>query len=72
MFQCHSFYIVGFPGGSVVKNPPANARKDPLEKEMPTHSSIHAWEIPWTEETDELQSMDSQRVGLNLATQKQQ
>ena len=42
MFQCHSFYIVGFTGGSVVKNPTANARKDPLEKEMPTHSSILA------------------------------
>jgi len=45
---------VGFPGGSVVKNPPANAgdtvlildRDDPLEKEMATHSRILAWEIP--------------------------
>ena len=27
---------------------------DPLEKEMPTHSSILAWEIPWTEEPGEL------------------
>ena len=26
-------------------------REDPLEKEMPTHSSILAWKIPWTEET---------------------
>ena len=25
-------------------------REDPLEKEMATHSSILAWEIPWTEE----------------------
>ena len=25
-------------------------QEDPLEKEMPTHSSILAWEIPWTEE----------------------
>ena len=32
-------------------------RKDPLEKEMATHSSIFAWEIPWTEKPDELQSM---------------
>ena len=30
---------------------------DPLEKEMATHSSILAWEIPWTEEPDKLQSM---------------
>ena len=29
-------------------------REDPLEKEMATHSSILAWEIPWTEEPDEL------------------
>ena len=45
----------------VVKNPSANAgdardqrsslsQEDPLEKEMATHSSILAWEIPWTEE----------------------
>ena len=50
---------VCFPGGAVVKNAPANAGnvrdvgsiprgwEDPLEKEMATHSSILAWEIPW-------------------------
>ena len=49
-----------FPGGSVVKNLSANAGdtgdpgliplkwEDPLEKEMATHYSILAWEIPWT------------------------
>ena len=48
------------PGGAVVKNPPANvgdARdmalisgwEDPLEEELATHSSVLAWEIPWTE-----------------------
>ena len=37
--------------------------EDPLEKEMATHSSILAWEIPWTEETGGLQSMGWQRVG---------
>ena len=31
----------------------------PLEKEMVTHSSILAWEIPWTEEPGGLQSMGS-------------
>ena len=36
--------------------------EDPLEKGMATHSSILAWEIPWTEEPGELQSMESQRV----------
>ena len=30
--------------------------KIPWRKEMATHSSIHAWEIPWTEEPDRLQS----------------
>ena len=31
--------------------------EDPLKEEMATHSSILAWEIPWTEESRELQSM---------------
>ena len=35
-----------------------------LEKEMATHSSIHAWKIPWTEEPGGLQPMGSQRVIL--------
>ena len=34
-------------------------REDPLEKEMAAHSSILAWEIPWTEEPGGLQSMGS-------------
>ena len=49
----------------MVKNPPAIqevrvrslGQKDSLEKEMATHSSILAWEIPWTEEPRGLQSM---------------
>ena len=36
-------------------------KKDPLEKEMVTHSSILAWKIPRREEPDGLQSMGSQR-----------
>ena len=47
-------------------------QEDPLEKEMATHSSIFAWEIPWTEESCGLQSMQSQRVGHNWATKQQQ
>ena len=61
------------PGGTVVKNPPSNARdaeeavsipgrEDPLEKEIATHSSILAWEITWTEEPGRLQFMGLQRV----------
>ena len=38
---------------------------DPLEEEMATHSSILAWEIPWTVETGGLQSMGLQRIGHN-------
>ena len=43
-------------------------QEDLLEREMPTHSSLHAWKIPWTEEPGGLQSMGSQRVGHNWAT----
>ena len=58
-----------FQGGSVVKNPPAKQKtqvqslgqEDPWEKEMSTHSSIPAWEIPWTEEPGRLQSKESER-----------
>ena len=42
-----------------------------MEKEMATHSSILAWEIPWTEEPGGLQSTGSQRVGRDLATKQQ-
>ena len=42
-----------------------------LEKEVATHSSILAWEIPWTEEPGGLQSMGSQRAGHNLVTKQQ-
>ena len=61
------------PGGSVVKNPPASAgdassipglRRSP-EKETAAHSSTVAWEIPGTEEPGRLQSMGSQRIGLD-------
>ena len=45
----------------------------PLEKEIANHSNILAWEIPRTEETGELQFMESQRESAhNLATKQQQ
>ena len=37
-------------------------QEDPFEKEIATHSSILAWEIPWTEEPGGLQLIGSQRV----------
>ena len=58
---------MGFPGGSDDKESacsvgdpgsiPGSGRS--LEKEIATHSSIHAWRIPWTEEPDRVQSMGS-------------
>ena len=55
---------------SVVKNTPTMqemlvqflGQEDPLEKEKATHSSILAWQIPWTEETGRLQSTGSQEL----------
>jgi len=43
-------------------------QEDPLEKEMVTDSSIHAWEIPGTEEPGGLQSKESQRVRHDRVT----
>ena len=42
--------------------------EDPLEKEMATHSSIFAWEIPWTEEPGGPQYMGWQRVRHDWVT----
>ena len=39
---------------------------------MATHSSILAWEIPWTEEPGGLQSTELQRIGHDLAIKQQQ
>ena len=58
--------VRGFPGGLMIKNPPAKqemwvqslGQEGPQEKEMATHSSILAWEIPQTEQ--ELQLMGPQ------------
>ena len=46
-------------------------QEDPLEEEMSTHSSILAWEIPWTEEPGGLQSTGSQRVRHDWVTEQQ-
>ena len=59
----------------MVKNPPNNAggmgsipgSGRSLEKEVPTHSSILAWEIPWTEEPGGLQSMGSQKSQMQVS-----
>ena len=43
-------------------------QEDPLEKETATHSSILAWEIPWTEEISQAIVHGVARVRHNLAT----
>ena len=61
-------FLMGLPGGSGVKNLPANVADSvlipgsqrSLEKGMATHSSILAWEIPWTEKPDGPQIMELQ------------
>ena len=63
------------PRVQMVKNPPARhetqvrslVQEDLLEEEMATHSSLLAWETPWTEEPGGLHSMGSQGVRNNLA-----
>ena len=55
-----------------VKNPPTMqetwvqslGQEDPLEKKMATQSSILAWEMPWTQEPDELHSTASQELDM--------
>ena len=44
---------------------------DFMEKAMAPHSSILAWEMPWTEEPGELQSTRMQRVGHDLVPRQQ-
>ena len=51
---------------------PSLGQEDPLEKEMTTHSSMLAWELPGIEEPRRLQSMGLQRVGHDLETKRQQ
>ena len=65
--------VLGFPGGSDGKGSACNVgdlvrslgREDPLQNGMATHPCILAWRIPWTEETDGILSMGSQRVKHN-------
>ena len=69
-----------FPCGSVVKKPPTNAGdpslipgsgEDPLEKEMATHSSILAWEIPWAEELAGYRPWGRWRIRCDFSTKRQ-
>ena len=64
---------MGFPGGSVEKNPPAKQEtwvrslgwEEPLGEEMATHSSILAWEIPRTEQPGGLQSRGHKELDMS-------
>ena len=63
---------MGFPGGLDGKASVCNAGdpvrslgpEDPMEKDMATHSSTFAWEIPWTEKPGRPQSMGSQELDM--------
>ena len=65
------------PVAQMVKSPPAMqetqvqslGQEDPLEKVIVTHASVLAWRIPWIEEPGGLQSMGSQRVRHDWATE---
>ena len=46
--------------------------KHPLEEEMATHSNILAWEIPWMEEPDGLQSLESEKSQTRLGDETAQ
>ena len=73
---CSCYYLIISLVPQMVKNLPAVwetqvwslSWEESLEKEMATHSSILAWRIPWTEEPGGLQSVGSQKVGHNWAT----
>ena len=69
-----------FQVAQMIKNQPANAgaagdmvqslgREDPLEQEMVTHSSVLAWEIPWTEEPGGLQSVGHKESDTTESTE---
>ena len=74
---CTAEMNTSFPDGSAVTNPsamqeswvPSLDREAPLEEGIAPHSRILAWRTPWTMEmeTGRLQSMGSQRVGLDRA-----
>ena len=70
VLPAQTLHFLGFEfciGGSAVKNLPtvqvqSLGWENPLEEGMPTHSSILAWEIPWTEKPGRLQTLELQRV----------
>ena len=64
----------GFPGGSAVKNLSSSAEDVGLiaglersPRDMATHSSILAWEVPWTEKPGGPKSMGSQKSQTQLS-----
>ena len=68
-------YVLGFPGGASVKNLPEMQELqvwsldlgDSLEKEMTTHASTAAWEIPQTEKPGKLQPKGSQESDMTFS-----
>ena len=70
-FICHGASLVAQMVNNLPAMPetqvPSLGWEDPLEKEMATHSSILAWEIPWAEMPSGLQSLGSQKSWTGLS-----
>ena len=72
----HLFWDEGFPGGSVVKHTPVNAKdtgsslgwENPLGKEKTTHTSILVWEMPWQESLVGYSPWGHERVDYDLVS----
>ena len=71
VFLCPPFLPRWLSGKEFASNA-GLGQEDPLKEEMATHSSILAWKMPWTEESNGLESMGSQRVGYNWVTEHTQ
>ena len=79
-FRATNLFCMGFPGGSAIKNLPANAEDSgliPRSRRSPREGNgdplqYSCWIIPRTEEPGRLQSTESQRARYDLATKQQQ
>ena len=75
LYNIEAYSLYSHPGGSAVRirlpmqemQVRSLGQEDPLEKEMATHSSILAWEFPWTEEPGGLQSIGLQKSQTQLS-----
>ena len=75
LFEIQTIIEMSYPGGSAIENLTTMQEtgvrslggEDALAEEMATHSSVLAWEVPWTEEPGGLQSMGLQKSQTGLS-----